>query len=179
MRLLLAAPQARQGVLPWPVAVKVLRRVDRGRHYLKLACTALVLDSSYRFAAGQYLLRGAELNSVYSHSCFGYDHSRNGNDILPSPTPVSGLATRCSRPSSSGCWACCSGSPIDGFRARSSSGWRRGAWEPFTGCWAASPRRTRHRDALGNQKHYQANGRPPVFEELHGLIVKTSAWPSP
>ena len=27
---------------------------------------------------------------------------------------------------------------------------------------------------LGNQKHYQANGASPVFEELHGLILKTS-----
>lgn len=25
----------------------------------------------------------------------------------------------------------------------------------------------------GNQKHYQANRRSPVFEELHGLVVKT------
>jgi predicted nucleotidyltransferase len=26
---------------------------------------------------------------------------------------------------------------------------------------------------MGNQKHYQANGSSPVFEELHGLILKT------
>lgn len=26
---------------------------------------------------------------------------------------------------------------------------------------------------VGNQKHYQANGDSPVFEELHGLVIKT------
>jgi hypothetical protein len=29
-------------------------------------------------------------------------------------------------------------------------------------------------ERVGNQKHYQANRDSPVFEELHGLIVKTS-----
>jgi len=27
---------------------------------------------------------------------------------------------------------------------------------------------------IGNQKHYQANAASPVFEELRGLVVKTS-----
>src|ERR1017187_7180126 len=27
---------------------------------------------------------------------------------------------------------------------------------------------------VGNQKHYQANSSAPIFEELHGLVLKTS-----
>jgi predicted nucleotidyltransferase len=34
-------------------------------------------------------------------------------------------------------------------------------------------------ERIGNQKHYQANRASPVFEELHGLIVKTSGLIAP
>ena len=27
---------------------------------------------------------------------------------------------------------------------------------------------------MGNQKHYQANASAPIFEELRGLVLKTS-----
>jgi hypothetical protein len=29
---------------------------------------------------------------------------------------------------------------------------------------------------IGKQKHYQANQASPVFQELRGLVLKTSAW---
>lgn len=32
---------------------------------------------------------------------------------------------------------------------------------------------------VGNQKHYQANRRSPVFAELHGLVLKTAAFVLP
>jgi len=34
-------------------------------------------------------------------------------------------------------------------------------------------------DRVGNQKYYQANRASPVFDELHGLIVKTSGLLGP
>lgn len=34
-------------------------------------------------------------------------------------------------------------------------------------------------DRIGNQKYYQANRASPVFDELHGLIVKTSGLVGP
>jgi predicted nucleotidyltransferase len=34
-------------------------------------------------------------------------------------------------------------------------------------------------ERVGNQKHYQANRESPVFEELHGLIVKTAGLATP
>jgi predicted nucleotidyltransferase len=34
-------------------------------------------------------------------------------------------------------------------------------------------------ERIGNQKHYQANRESPVFEDLHGLIVKTSGLVAP
>jgi hypothetical protein len=34
-------------------------------------------------------------------------------------------------------------------------------------------------ERVGNQKHYQANRASPVFDELHGLIIKTSGLIAP
>ena len=55
-----------------------------------------------------------------------------------------------------------------------------------SGTGAAHRRGTRLAEAglvtverIGNQKHYQANREGPIFEELHGLIVKTFGLVAP
>ena len=34
-------------------------------------------------------------------------------------------------------------------------------------------------EQIGNQKHYRANRRSPIFEELHGIVLKTTALAEP
>ncbi len=77
--------------------------------------------------------------------------------------------------SSSASWVSYSGIRAEAFTPMRSLPWLNRARVPFSGSW----RDSRGRDCstvtrVGNQKHFQANASAPVYEELRGIVMKTS-----